>query len=84
MVYDVLVKLSQTDSLRDKTIVMKDNSIIAGGAVSEVTRSEIKYRGGESGQEVLTEPIDKVIEIRQNESVIYKRKKHIEKVYPRG
>jgi hypothetical protein len=84
MVYDILVKLLQSDSLRDKTIVMKDNNIITGGAVFEVTRSEIKFYGGESGQEVFTEPIEKITEIRQNESVVFRRKRRIEKVYPRG
>ena len=84
MVYDILAKLSQSDSLRDKTLILKDNSIITGGKVTDITRAEIVYLGGESGNEVFTEPLENDIAIRHNERVVFKRKRHIEKVYPRG
>jgi hypothetical protein len=84
MVYDMLVKLLNSDGLRDKTIVLKDNSIIPGGRVFEVNRSEIRYFGGESSYEEFLAPIEKIAAIRQNEKVIFKRRKRIERVYPRG
>ena len=84
MVYDVLNRLMQSDSLRDKIIVLKDKSVILGGSIFDVTRSHINFYGGESNCEELTMPIENITEIRQNERVIFKRKKRVEKVYPRG
>jgi len=84
MVYDFLNRLFREGELKDKTIVFSDRSIITGGTVSDVNRSEIIYYGGESGHELLTRSIEKISEIRQNEALIYRRKRRIEKIYPRG
>ena len=84
MVYDTLNKLLQSDSLRDKTLVFSDKTIVTGGSIFEVNRSHVSFRGGESNCEEFSLPIEKIAEIRQNENVVFKRKKRIEKIYPRG
>ena len=84
MVYDILNRLLQEDKLRDKTIILSDKTIIPGGRIFEINRSSVKYYGGESNQEEFSIPIEKIMEIRQNERIIFKRKKRIEKIYPRG
>lgn len=84
MAYDILMRLIQSDSLRGKTIVLKDRSIITGGSIIEVNRSEIRYLGGESNIEELTVPIERVMEIRSNHNLLYRRKKKIDRIYPRG
>jgi hypothetical protein len=84
MVYDILNRLIKTDNLRDKIIVFESGSVIAGGSVSGLNRSRISYYGGESGQEMLTVPLDIIVEIRHNEIVIFRGKKRVQKIYPRG
>jgi hypothetical protein len=84
MVYDIINRLLQSDSLRDKTLILKDKTIVTGGTIFDLTRSEIKYLGGESNMEEFTIPLEEIKEIRRNHHIIFKRKKRIDKIYPRG
>ena len=86
MVYDLLTRLSMGDELRGKTIVYSENgreSVVTGGSVFEITRSEVRFYGGESNMEELSIPLSNITEIRHNHELVFRARKRIEKIYPR-
>jgi hypothetical protein len=87
MAYDFLSRLSVEDELRSKTIVYSENgkeSMVTGGTVFEITRSEVRFYGGESNMEELSIPISSITEIRHNHKLVFRAKKRIDKIYPRS
>ncbi len=84
MVYDILHGFLKNDAIRDKIIVFSDKSIVTGGSVIEINRSYIKFYGGESSYEEFEVPLENIVEIRKNEKVIFRKKKRIQKIYPRS
>ena len=84
MVYDELNRLLSSDNLRRMTIVLSDESVVTGGTVFDVSRSGIMFYGGESSREELSAPLESIAEIRERERIVFRTKKRIHKIYPRG
>jgi hypothetical protein len=89
MPYPVLAKLKAEGSLRNCSITVSDNCSIRrhrtifGRDISGFTRSGIELRGGETGHERISVPMESVREIRAGARVVYRKKKRIVRIYPR-
>jgi len=89
MTYDVLIKLKAQGLLDGCSIAVSDKDsmrrhrTILGRDIARVTRSSIEFRGGETGHEILSVPIESILEIEYGGKVIYRKKKRIERIYPR-
>jgi uncharacterized protein (UPF0248 family) len=89
MAYSVLNKLKSEGVLRNCSITVSDSDsfrrhkTIFGRDVVRITVSGIELLGGETGHESLSVPINSVQEIRSGGRVVYRKKKRIERIYPR-
>ncbi len=90
MVYHILKKLLTEGRLMDCSIIIfhknavRNRKTIFGRDITGITRSDLKYIGGESFQEKLTVPLESVLEIECCGQTLFRKKKRIEKVYPRA
>ena len=90
MAYDVLSKLKREGILGGCSILVSDDSSprgsrrIFGRDITAVSLSCISFKGGETGHESLSAPINSVLEIESGGRVIYRKKKRIERIYPRS
>jgi len=89
MAYDLLSKLKADGTLCSCSIVVSDKDslrnsrTVFGRDIKRITTSRIELLGGETGQETLSVPMDSVQEIRLKSQVLYRKKKRIERIYPR-
>jgi uncharacterized protein (UPF0248 family) len=89
MVFDVLNRLKAEGSLKGCSITVSDKNALRkhrtlfGRDISRITRSGIEFRGGETGHERLSIPMESVQEIRTGARTVYRKKKRIERIYPR-
>jgi uncharacterized protein (UPF0248 family) len=87
MVLDILNNLELSGKMAECEIVISvedHNEVILGGDVLKVNKAGMSYTGGESGYERFEVPLEKIIEIRRGKEVIYRRKKYIDRIYPKG
>lgn len=90
MIYDMLKRLLMEGRLKKCTITLlhkhsaNGQKTIHGRNILGITRSGIKYSGGESGHESFRVPLDHILGIEFGCKPVYKKKKRIEKVYPRA
>ena len=90
MVYDMLKRLAAEGRLKDCSITVihshsaDGRKTIHGRDILEVRRSGIEYAGGEAGRERLKAPLDSVLGIEFRCRPVYRKKKRIERVYPRA
>jgi hypothetical protein len=89
MVYSALVDLKSRGKLRTSSITVSDSAAVRkkryvfGREITGFDRRHIRFRGGESGYEELSLPLEKIIEIESGGRIVFKRKPRIKKVYPR-
>ncbi len=89
MAYDILRRLMSDKrkarySVTVSHIMSSDGMrTIPGDSISGLTRKSIEYRGGESGQEIMTVPLKDIMSIEMNGAEVYHKKKRIERIYPR-
>jgi hypothetical protein len=89
MVYRILSRLGSRGMLSDTVISIPDESApgktrtVLGGEVIRITRSLLEYRGGESGYETFTSPLDSVLRVSFQGRTLFLRKKRIERIFPR-
>lgn len=89
MAYSVLAKLKAEGSLRNCSITVSDKDslrrhrTIFGRDITGFTRSGIELKGGETGNERLSVPIESVQEIKVGRTTVFRKKKRIERIYPR-
>lgn len=90
MVYDLLRKLISDGKLEDCSITIAHISsedrkrTILGRDVESIRHDGVEYKGGETGQEVFSVPLKSIIGIELDGKVLYRKKKNIEKIYPRA
>jgi uncharacterized protein (UPF0248 family) len=90
MVYDMLKRLVSEGRLSECSITVihrhsaNGRKTIHGRDIVDVSRAWIEYMGGEAGRERLKAPLDAVLGIEFNCKPIFRRKKRIERVYPRA
>ena len=89
MAYDLLSKLKADGTLSGCSIVVSDKDslrnsrTVFGRDIRRITTSRIELLGGETGHERFSIPMDSIQEIRLRNRVIYRKKKRIERIYPR-
>ena len=89
MPYDMLRRLFMEGRLKDCSITfMHEHSAngrktIHGRDITGVKRSGIEYLGGESGREKLTADLNSITGIEFECRPVFRKKKRIEKIYPR-
>jgi hypothetical protein len=89
MAYDVLSKLKAEGRLFDCVIEVADESLpgkkkaVFGKDVIELSRSNILFLGGETGHERISVPIESVLEIFCSDKVLFRKKRRIDRIYPR-
>lgn len=89
MAYDVLNRLKSDRLLGECSITISDKSALRkrrtlfGRDITRITRSGIKFRGGETGHEMLSVPMESVEQIELDGRTVYRRKKRIVRIYPR-
>jgi hypothetical protein len=89
MAYDLLSKLKADGTLGGCSITISDNyslrgrRTIFGRDITGFTRSSIELKGGETGNERLTVPIESIHEIKVGRITVFRKKKRIERIYPR-
>jgi hypothetical protein len=89
MAFDVLNRLKADKSLRSCSIIISDKDsqrghrTVFGRDITGFTRSSIELKGGETGNERLSIRMESVQEIRVGRTAVYRKKKRIERVYPR-
>jgi uncharacterized protein (UPF0248 family) len=90
MAYDILNKMKQEGVLNDCIITIahpisaSKTRAISGRDVTGIGKSGIEYRGGEAGCEILHVPLKSILGIERDGRVVYRKKKSIEKIYPRA
>jgi hypothetical protein len=86
---DLLRKLQIEGSLKKCSILIPDDSMprksrrIFGRDITGINLSRIDFNGGETGHETLSIPIGSVLEIERGGRILYRKKKRIERIYPR-
>lgn len=76
-------------SIQECSILVSDENMprksrrVFGRDIMRITLSRVEFNGGETGHERLSVPMDSVLEIERKGRVIYRRKKRIEKIYPK-
>jgi len=89
MAYDLFIRMKVDGSLMNCSITVSDrdslrkHTTIFGRDITGFTRSSIELRGGETGHERISIPMESVQEIRLRSQVLYRKKKRIERIYPR-
>jgi len=89
MAYDVLSRLKAEGRLFDCVIEVADKGspsgrkAVFGKDIIELGRSRIVFLGGETGNEKLAAPMEAVQEIFCSDKVIWRKKRRIERIYPR-
>ena len=89
MVYGILRKLESEGRLRKCSIALfrKDvkgrKEFIFGRDIVDIDRSCVSFLGGECGQERHTGPREAIREVESGGRAVFRRKKRIERVYPK-
>jgi hypothetical protein len=89
MIYEILLRLKREKKLYScsmtihKPGAVKNKRFLFGREIVGFNMSGIRFRGGETGYEVLTVPLEDVLEIESGGRMVFKRKPRIKKVYPR-
>ncbi len=89
MAFDVLNRLKADRLLGGCSITVSDESSLRkrrtlfGRDVARITRSWIELRGGETGHERLSVPMESVEEIHCEGRLVFRKKKRIKRIYPR-
>ncbi len=89
MIYEILLNLKKSERLYSCSMTVHhkgavgDRRFLFGREVTGFNTSVIRFRGGETGYEELTVPLEDVNEIVSDGKVVFKRKPRIKKVYPR-
>ena len=89
MAFQVLARIEGSSGLAGCEITVSDGELpggrrtILGGSVTRITRSFIEYRGGESGYETFTVPLDSVMRVALRGRTLFLRKKRVDRILPR-
>ena len=90
MAYGVLKRLESGRKLGRCLITLsrKDTAgkreYVHGGSITSISRSRIFFAAGEAGREEFSAPLESVLEITLDGRVLFRKKKRIEKIYPRA
>ena len=89
MAHSILNKLRSEGKLGSCSIIISDEGslrkrrTVFGRDVTGLSRSSIEFRGGETGHERTAIPIDSVEEIECDGTVLFRKKRRIDRIYPR-
>ncbi|GEM_PF-1620506 len=89
MAYDILKGLESGGRLGSCSIALKGEGIAGGRAfvfgrdIVSVDRQKVTFRGGETGQEALTLPLEEIQEIESGGRTVFRKGRRIERVYPK-
>ena len=89
MIYEILLNLKKSKHLYSCSMTIhhkgavNDRRSLFGREVIDFSKSAIRFRGGETGYEEFSVPLEDVNEIVSNGKVVFRRKPRIKKVYPR-
>ena len=89
-VRNVLKRIADEGKLKDCSIMVSvrgtgaESGMIYGRDVTGLTRSCIEHAGGESGYEKLATLLERILEIELDGRVVFRKKKRIERIYPRA
>jgi len=89
MVYNVLNKLLSDKRLENAVItVFREGTIenkewVYGREIVEVNISFLTFRGGETGYEEFSVPLERILMIEVEGRPVFRKKKQIKKIYPR-
>ncbi len=89
MIHDILLKLKHEKKLYSCSITVhhpgavNDKRYVFGREIVGFSTSGIRFRGGETGYEEFTVPLEDVLMIESGGRTVFKRKPRIKKVYPR-
>lgn len=89
MVYDVLNRLKRNKKLYSCSMTVSrpeavdKRGFVFGREIVDFNASCIIIRGGETGYEEFSVPLEDVLTIESEGRVVFRRKPRIEKVYPR-
>ena len=89
MVYDVLNKLRQEKKLYSCSMTVSESGavngkrFVFGREITDFNKHHIRFRGGETGYEEFTMPLERVLQIESEGRVVFKRKPRIKTFYPR-
>jgi hypothetical protein len=90
MAYDLLNRLKSEGSLGACSLLISDPGSLRktrnvfGRDIRRITLSRIEFLGGETGHETLSVPMDSILEIECGGRILFRKKKRIERIYPRA
>ena len=88
--YDMLKKLKSSGKLKDCSITIAHQAsasktrTIHGRDVTDIRMNGVEYVGGEAGKERFMVPLKSILGIELGGRLVYRKKKTIEKIYPRA
>lgn len=89
MIHEILLKLKQSGRLNScsMTVYHRDaignKRFVFGREIIDFNLSGIRIRGGETGYESSTVPLENVLSVESEGRTVFKRKPRIKQVYPR-
>lgn len=89
MVFNVLTRLKHGNKIRSCAITVSNpgaingRNFVFGRDIVNFNKSAIRFRGGETGYEEFTVPLDDVISVESGGKIIFRKRPKIDKVYPR-
>ena len=89
MIYEIMLNLKKSEHLYSCSMTIhhpgaiNNRRFIFGREIVGFNTSVIRFRGGETGYEEFSVPLEDVIEIESEGKVVFRRKPRIKKVYPR-
>ena len=89
MIYDILLKLKKENKLYSCSMTVfhrgavHDRRFVFGREVTGFNLTRISFRGGETGYESFTVPLEDVLSVESEGRTVFKRKPRIKRVYPR-
>jgi len=89
MLYDILNRLKKSGRLYSCSITIYhpgavgNRRFLFGREIVDFSASGIRFRGGETGYEEFTVPLEDVLTVESGGAVVFRKKPRIEKVYPR-
>lgn len=89
MVHDILSGLEKMGNLSESFLLVADRQSLdgkkrlPGSLITEIRRGWIVFETGETGQEKVMIPSDKILEIRSGGRTLFRKSRRMEKVYPR-
>jgi hypothetical protein len=90
MVYHLLKKMQANGSLKECSITIAHKAsvdktrTVLGRDITNIRMNGIEYHGGEATHEKFTVPLKSILGVELGGRQVYRKKKRVERIYPRA